>query len=70
MQVDRTKTGSVVAKLDAAGELLGFADARRLRSMIAKVERRLGVVFQRAMLVALAGIGCSTKAADGRDGAR
>jgi len=32
--------------------------------MIAKAERRLGVVFQRAILVALAGIGCGTKAAD------
>ena len=32
--------------------------------MIVKVERRLGVVFQRAILVALAGIGCGTKAAE------
>jgi hypothetical protein len=32
--------------------------------MIAKVETRLGAVFQRAILVALAGIGCGTKAAD------
>jgi hypothetical protein len=32
--------------------------------MIAKAERRLGVVFQRALLVALAGIGCGTKAAE------
>jgi hypothetical protein len=32
--------------------------------MIATEEKRLGVVFQRALLVALAGIGCSTKGAD------
>jgi hypothetical protein len=32
--------------------------------MIARAERRLGVVFQRAMLVALAGLGCGTKAAE------
>ena len=32
--------------------------------LIAREERRLGVVFQRALLVALAGIGCSTKGAD------
>lgn len=32
--------------------------------LISKEERRLGVAFQRALLVALAGIGCSTKGAD------
>ena len=32
--------------------------------LIAREERRLGVAFQRALLVALAGIGCSTKGAD------
>jgi hypothetical protein len=32
--------------------------------LIAREERRLGVTFQRALLVALAGIGCSTKGAD------
>jgi hypothetical protein len=32
--------------------------------MIAREEKRLGVVFQRALLVALAGMGCSTKGAD------
>jgi hypothetical protein len=32
--------------------------------LIAREERRLGVTFQRALLVALAGIGCSTKGAE------
>lgn len=32
--------------------------------MIANAERRLGVIFQRAILVALAGLGCGTKAAE------
>ena len=32
--------------------------------MIAQAEKRLGLVFQRAILVALAGLGCGTKAAE------
>ena len=32
--------------------------------MIVRIERRLGTVFQRALLVALAGVGCGTKAAE------
>lgn len=35
-----------------------------LHKLVGREERRLGVVFQRALLVALAGIGCSTKGAD------
>jgi hypothetical protein len=40
------------------------SEAMRAPTLIAREERRLGVAFQRALLVALAGIGCSTKGAD------
>src|SRR4051812_40459350 len=32
--------------------------------LLAREERRLGAIFQRALLIAIAGVGCSTKAAD------
>src|SRR4030095_11502887 len=35
------------------------------RDLVAREERRLGAIFQRAMLIVIAGLGCSTKAADG-----
>ncbi|MDB5216393.1 MAG: putative lipoprotein, partial [Myxococcaceae bacterium] len=45
-------------------EAMSTKTTRSPKKLIAKEERRLGVTFQRALLVALAGIGCSTKAAD------